>query len=199
MTKRTHIYLISALTVLMLANACSNQSNNGASVTVATPTPETVQANTGEVAAAPIASPVTAEAPDTETPDTDTSVTKPENENSKDNLAEADSGQEIVIEIDQSEQPIESNSFTFAVKQLPKGFSLGEMHWVSKENMIINSIQDAMEHGANGGDGFYISGNGQFSGFIYPDVMKGEKGKVVFWFTDEQGKELKWTKEITLK
>ena len=194
MTKRTHIYLMLALTVLLLTNACSNQLNNGASDTVATPTPETVQANNGEVAAAPIVSPVT-----TEKPDTDTSVTKPQNETSKDDPAEADSGQEIIIEIDQSEQPTESNSFTFAVKQLPKGFSLGEMHWVSKENMIINSVQDAIEHGANGGDGFYISVNGQFCGFIYPDVMKGEKGKVVFWFTDEQGKDLKWTKEITLK
>lgn len=38
----------------------------------------------------------------------------------------------------------------------------------SKDNLIVNSFQDAVEHGANGEDGFYISGDGQFSGFIYP-------------------------------
>lgn len=191
MTKLKHIYLISAVIVLLLANACSNQSSIGASDLVATKTPVTVEQNTGEDATSPITS---------ESPNTDTSVTKPENDASDDDLAEADAKQEIVIVIDQTHnKEIGGNSFTFAIKQLPKGFSLGEMQWVSKENLIIKSVREAIEHGANGGDGFYISGDGQFSGFIYPDVMKGEKGKVVFFFVDDQGKELKWIKEISLK
>jgi len=73
------------------------------------------------------------------------------------------------------------------------------MQWMTKENVIINSLQDAIEHGASGGDGFYISGDGQFSGFFYPDVMKGEKGKLVLTFEDEQGKMQTWVKKITLK
>jgi len=126
-------------------------------------------------------------------------VTKPENEASDDAPAEADADEKIEVVIDQTEKPIEGNSFDFTVKHLPKGFSLVEMQWVSKENLIINSLQDAIEHGASGGDGFYISGDGQFSGFFYPDVMKGEKGKLVLTFEDEQGKMLTWVKEFTLK
>lgn len=190
MTKLKLIYLISALNVLLLASACDNQSNSGALDTVATKASELVKENTGEDAASPITS---------ESPNSDTSVTKPENEASEDNPAEADSEQKIEVIIDQTEKPIEGNSFDFTVKQLPKGFSLVEMQWVSKQNLIINSVGEAIEHGASGGDGFYISGNGQFSGFFYPYVMKGEKGKLVLTFKDEQDKVLTWEKEITLK
>lgn len=158
MTKPKHLYMISALIVLLLASACG--SDTGAPAT---------------------------------------QVSKPENEASGNDLAEADSDEKILIVIDQTEKPIEGNSFDFAVKQLPKGYMLAEMQWVSKENLIVNSVQDAIEHGASGAAGFYISGDGQFSGFFYPDSMKGEKGKVVFTFKNDQGKELTWKKEITLK
>lgn len=163
MTKPKYMFLMSALLVMLLASACGNQANNGASDT-----------NTA-------ASPVSTEAPET------------------DNSVEADSDKEILIIIDQTEKPIEGNSFDFAVKQLPEGFMLAEIQWVSKENLIVNSVQEAIEHGGNGEDGFYISGDGQFSGFFYPDAMKDEKGQVVFLFKNEQGKELTWKKEITLK
>jgi hypothetical protein len=106
---------------------------------------------------------------------------------------------EILIIIDQTPKPIEGNSFDFQVKQLPEGYSLSEMQWKSDQNQIVNTLQEAVEHGGNGGDGFYISGNGQFSGFMYPDTIKGELGEVTFTFRNEQGKALTWKKEITLK
>ncbi|WP_194841639.1 hypothetical protein [Sporosarcina obsidiansis] len=43
-----------------------------------------------------------------------------------------------------------------------------------------------------------MSGNGQFSGFIYPDKMKGEEGQVVFLFKNSEGTELTWKKNLTL-
>lgn len=110
----------------------------------------------------------------------------------------ADAEKEILIIIDQTPKPIEGNSFDFVVKQLPEGYALAEMQWVSEANMIVDSIQDAIAHGGNGEAGFYISGDGQFMGFFYPDSMKGEKGQVVFLFKNEAGKELTWKKEITL-
>lgn len=112
--------------------------------------------------------------------------------------ASADSENEILIIIDQTPKPIEGNSFDFVVKQVPEGFALAEIQWISKDNLIVNSVQDAIEHGANGEDGFYISGDGQFSGFIYPDTMKGEEGQVVFLFKDSKGNELTWKKKLTL-
>lgn len=131
------------------------------------------------------ATPETVEGNVGETPGTDTPT--------------AESDEKILIVIDQTEKPIEGNSFDFSVKQRPEGFALAEMQWVSKENLIVNSVQEAIEHGGNGENGFYISGDGQFSGFFYPDAMKGEQGQVVFLFKNEQGKELTWKKEITLK
>jgi hypothetical protein len=110
----------------------------------------------------------------------------------------ADADNEILIIIDQTPKPIEGNSFDFTVKQLPEGYALAEMQWVSRSNKIVNSIQDAIAHGGNGEDGFYISGDGQFMGFFYPDTMKDEKGEVIFIFRNEAGKELTWKKEITL-
>ena len=55
------------------------------------------------------------------------------------------------------------------------------------------------ERGGTGGDGFYISGNAQFSGFFYPDEMKGEKGEVSFPFKNDAGEERTCKKEMTLK
>ncbi|MFB0831320.1 hypothetical protein ACEU2D_17180 [Brevibacillus laterosporus] len=51
----------------------------------------------------------------------------------------------------------------------------------------------------SGGEGFYISGDGQFSGFFYNPKMKGEKGEVTFYFKNEKGNQLEWKKELTLQ
>ncbi|ANE45345.1 hypothetical protein SY83_02235 [Paenibacillus swuensis] len=168
MIKHKYLILISALILLLMASACSNQTNNAA-------------------------------------PETNSSLTTPENEATGNNSAETepetttDTDKDIQVFIDQTKKPIEGNSFDFAVKQLPEGFALAEMQWLSKDNMIINSVQDAIANGASGADGFCISGNGQMTGFFYSDSMKGETGKIVILFKDEQGEELTWKKELTLK
>lgn len=107
--------------------------------------------------------------------------------------------EQIDIVIDQSEKPSEGNSFDFGIKQVPKGYTLTEMRWTSNTVTIVNSLQEAIEHGGNGEEGFYFSGNGQFSGFIYSDEMKGERGKATFVFTNDEGNEIMSEKEITLK
>ncbi|WP_434748793.1 hypothetical protein [Paenibacillus amylolyticus] len=109
------------------------------------------------------------------------------------------SSEEIDIVIDQTKKPMEGNSFDFTIKQVPKGYSLTEMRWTSNTVTIVNSLEEAIEHGANGEDGFYFSGNGQFSGFIYSDEMKGERGKATFVFTNDKGNMLMSEKEIRLK
>ena len=111
----------------------------------------------------------------------------------------ASTDNEILIIIDrQTPKPIEGGSFDFVVKQVPEGFALAEMQWITPHTLIANSVQDAIENGANGEFGFYISGNGQFSGFMYPDYMRGEEGQVLFLFKDAHGNELTWKKELTL-
>ncbi|PQP84234.1 hypothetical protein C0Q44_06490 [Paenibacillus sp. PCH8] len=107
--------------------------------------------------------------------------------------------EEIEIVIDQSDKPMEGNSFDFGIKQVPKGYTLTEMRWTSNTVTIVNSLQEAIEHGENGKDGFYFSGNGQYSGFIYSDEMKGERGKATFVFTNDEGNVLMSGKDITLK
>lgn len=107
--------------------------------------------------------------------------------------------EQIDIVIDQSEKPSEGNSFDFGIKQVPKGYTLTEMRWTSNTVTIVNSLQEAIEHGGNGEEGFYFSGNGQFSSFIYSDEMKGERGKATFVFTNDEGNEIMSEKEITLK
>ncbi|WP_347397022.1 hypothetical protein [Paenibacillus amylolyticus] len=107
--------------------------------------------------------------------------------------------EQIDIVIDQSEKPSEGNSFDFGIKQVPKGYTLTEMRWTSNTVTIVNSLQEAIEHGGNGKEGFYFSGNGQSSGFIYSDEMKGERGKATFVFTNDEGNEIMSEKEITLK
>ncbi|WP_442421931.1 hypothetical protein [Paenibacillus timonensis] len=107
---------------------------------------------------------------------------------------------DILIVIDQTPKPLaEGGSFDFTVKKAPEGYMLKEIKWKSEKNEIVNTLEEAIQHGQNGGNGFYISGNGQFMGFLYPDEMKGEEGKVTFVFGNEQGQELTWEKEITLK
>lgn len=136
-----------------------------------------------------------------------TAANVPANQPADTNQSQADgsgaqqpgSDEEIYVIIDQTQKPITGNSFDFAVNKIPEGYSLSEMEWLSDKNQIVNTVQQAIEHGGNGEDGFYISGDGQFSGFFYPDEMKGEQGKVILRFTNEQGKELSWSKTITLK
>ncbi|WP_029192623.1 hypothetical protein [Paenibacillus harenae] len=106
--------------------------------------------------------------------------------------------EEILMIIDQTPKPIEGNSFDFIVNKLPEGYALAEMQWISDKSQVKNTVQEAVEHGGNGEDGFYISGDGQFMGFFYPDSMKGEEGQVIFIFRNEHGKELTWKKSISL-
>ncbi|QAY65779.1 hypothetical protein [Paenibacillus protaetiae] len=105
---------------------------------------------------------------------------------------------EILIIIDQTPKPIEGNSFDFTVNKRPDGYALSEMQWISETTTIVNTTAEAVQHGQNGEDGFYISGDGQFTGFFYPDSMKGEKGEVVFVFKNSDNQELTWKKTITL-
>ncbi|WP_229752585.1 hypothetical protein [Paenibacillus physcomitrellae] len=114
--------------------------------------------------------------------------------------AEEGSSGEILIIIDQTPKPTtEVRSFDFSIQKVPEGYMLQEMQWVSDKNNISNTPQEALQNGQTGADGFYISGNGQFSGFFYPEEMKGEKGQVIFQFQNDQGQELSWKKEIELK
>ncbi|WP_274651013.1 hypothetical protein [Paenibacillus humicola] len=111
----------------------------------------------------------------------------------------ANAENDIYIIIDQTPKPIEGNSFDFTVNKRPDGYALSEMKWVSDKTTIVNTTAEAIAHGGNDEDGFYISGDGQFSGFIYPDKMKGEEGTVTFTFKNDQGHELTWSKKLTLK
>ncbi|MCY9530385.1 hypothetical protein M5X04_13760 [Paenibacillus alvei] len=106
----------------------------------------------------------------------------------------------ILVVIDQTTNPGQSeHHFYFQVEQLPKGYALAEMSWKSEKTNIINTTKQAIEHGGNGEDGFYISGNGQFSGFIFDEQLKGENGEVTFVFHNDAGEERKWKKKLTLK
>lgn len=165
------IYLLPALLILLLilASACGNQKGAGSNPNAANEKPAVSESGTQAGNAAPQAE----------------NAAGPE--------------EKILIVIDQTEKPIEGNSFDFIVKQLPEGYMLKEMKWVSDQNEITNTYEEAIEHGQTGGDGFYISGDGQFSGFFYPDSLKGEKGRVIFTFANDENNELTWEKEITLK
>ena len=116
----------------------------------------------------------------------------------EDNQSKKVTEDEILIVIDQTAKPIEGNSFDFVIKEVPEGYSLTELQWISNKSQVINTVQEAIEHGASGEEGFYISGNGEYSGFFYSDAMKGEEGKVIFIFKDEKGNELTWEKTLTL-
>lgn len=112
----------------------------------------------------------------------------------------AASSDDILIIIDQTEKPIEGskNSFDFTVQKRPEGYMLTTMEWNSANHNVINSLEEAIQHGGDGEDGFYISGNGQFMGFFYDKAFSGETGTVSFTFENEQGDSLIWSKEITL-
>lgn len=106
----------------------------------------------------------------------------------------------ILVVVDQTTYPGQSeHHFYFQVEQLPKGFALAEMSWKSEKTDIINTTKQAYEHGGNGEDGFYISGDRQFSGFIYDEQLKGENGEVTFVFHNAAGEERTWKKKLLLK
>lgn len=137
-----------------------------------------------------------------------TAVTTPSNEASQHTEpvdkadAAADQGAEdsqILVVLDQTEMPIESGGLTFSFKKIPEGYALSEMHWHGEGDPIVTTYEQARENGASGEDGFYISGDGQFSGFLYPNARKGEQGEISFVFSDDAGQEATWTKEITLQ
>lgn len=187
-----------AIAALLMTSACGEKTNTdaqasaGASSTAAQTTP-LPSASASLPASAP-ASPSAGES-------TDAPASSPVSSAAGSGAAasEEPADQKILIVIDQTEKPIEGNSFDFVVKQVPTGYALSEMSWTSGDTKIVNTLADAIAHGGNGEDGFYISGDGQFMGFFYPDELKGQEGEVSFSFKDDQGNEKSWTKKIKLK
>ncbi|WP_028558779.1 hypothetical protein [Paenibacillus pinihumi] len=184
MSKKKSVYLITAIAAMLLVSACGAK-NTGNGITPPNQAESTNTAQNGSNNAGKNADNNTESGPDTQHQDT--------------GADSSNTDQEILIIIDQTAKPIEGNAFDFGLSKVPQGYSLSEMKWISGETQIVNTVAEAAQHGQTGEDGFYISGNGQISGFFYPDKMKGEKGEVIFVFKNEQDKELTWKKEITLK
>lgn len=191
MNKNKYIYLISALLVLLLlTSACGAKSSSRSPDTTNTE-PTGTQQEDAKVTEAPLTNQEKDKEP--KAPETNPKSTP------DDNSDLADTDKKILIIIDQTPKPITGNSFDFAVKKIPDGYALTEIQWNSEKTQVKNTYQEAILHGQNGEDGFYISGDGQFSGFFYPDKMKGENGQVNFVFINDQGQELTWKKKLTLK
>ncbi|REE91668.1 hypothetical protein A8990_104176 [Paenibacillus taihuensis] len=182
MNKKSFSLLVASLAILVVISACGNKSETGNTNTV----------NTGTVTEAPASNSSSSNAGNAE------ESTTPDN-NAASNAAGDNANEDILIIIDQTEKPIEGNSFDFVVNKRPEGYTLSKMEWKSGNTRIVNTTQEAIKHGGNGDDGFYISGDGQFMGFFYPDELKDQKGDVTFTFVNDAGKELTWTKTITLK
>lgn len=202
MNNKKTIYLISALLVLLLTSACGAPSGTESPATQTGTPVEADQGNAVDPETPAGSQDGTDASAESESDQEGTEAAKePDKDQQSDDTKDpsADEDQQILIVIDQTPKPITGNSFDFAVKQVPEGYSLSEMQWKSDTTEIKSTWQEAIEHGQTGEDGFYFSGNGQFSGFIYPDEMKGEEGQVMFRFIDEQGHELTWEKKLTLK
>ncbi|MGG4344795.1 hypothetical protein [Paenibacillus lautus] len=200
MNNKKYIYLISTLLVLLLTSACGGPSDTKSPETQAGST-DTDQGNVVDPETPATSQDGTDASADPESNQGDSEATKDPDQEKQNEIQDppAEGDQQILIVIDQTPKPITGNSFDFGVTKLPEGYSLSEMEWKSDKTEIKSTFQEAIEHGQTGEDGFYISGNGQFSGFIYPDGMKGEEGQVLFRFIDEQGHELTWEKTLTLK
>ncbi|OME85940.1 hypothetical protein BK122_00785 [Paenibacillus pabuli] len=187
--KNKSILWVSALCILLLTSACGAKNNN-----------ESVQEHAYPQSKQPIEEAGNSSVPNMEAKNNNNQANESGNEGKPTAQSEsADAEGQVMIVIDQTDKPSEGNSFDFAIKQIPEGYALSEMRWTSNTVTIVNSYKEAIEHGANGKEGFYISGDGQFSGFIYSDEMKGERGKATFVFTNEEGKEVTSEKEIKLK
>lgn len=189
MIKSKSIILMAALSAVLLLSACG--SNSQAGTGTAAPDNQQSEANA--------------------TNQNQTQAGKADNNNTDSSNNElidpvestpesSEPSEEIVIDIDQTPKPIENKgSFDFLVKQLPEGYRLQEMQWSSESNNTVNTFEQAIENGQTGEDGFYISGDGQFMGFFYPEEMKGEAGKATFVFVNEENQQLTWEQEITLQ
>lgn len=201
MNNKKYIYLISTLLVLLLTSACGTPSDTKSPETQAGSSVETDQGNAVDPETPATSKDGTDASADPDSNQGDSEATQDPDQEKQNDIQDppAEGDQQILIVIDQTPKPITGNSFDFGVTKLPEGYSLSEMEWKSDKTEIKSTFQEAIEHGQNGEDGFYISGNGQFSGFIYPDEMKGEEGQVLFRFIDEQGHELTWEKKLTLK
>lgn len=185
MTKHKPILLMAALSAVLLMSACG--SNSQAGTTTPNNQSESNETNQNQT-----------QAGNTNNNNTDSSnneLTDPVDSTPENN----NPSEEILIDIDQTPKPIENKgSFDFQVKQLPEGYRLQEMQWSSESNNTVNTFEQAIENGQTGEDGFYISGDGQFMGFFYPEEWKGEAGNVTFVFVNEENQGLTWEKEITL-
>ncbi|MFC3747165.1 hypothetical protein [Paenibacillus sp. GCM10012306] len=187
MNKIATMNVLAVLATTLLLSACGAKPESAANGGAPSPSPNAV--TQGEPNTVPTEEPATAP---TGAP---TAKVASPSDNGNNGVTE----KQILIVIDQTPKPIEGNSFDFSVKQRPEGYALSQMEWKSDKHDIVNTLQEAVEHGQSGGDGFYISGDGQFMGFIYPDEMKKEQGEVKFTFKNDQGQELTWKKTITLK
>jgi hypothetical protein len=203
MNKMKFVFIISALFVLILTSACGKTLNSGLSHPEDTQPSEIVEtepAGSSEIVETEPAD--SSEIVDTKPAGSSEIVHKQPSATHQEKappkkVDTAKPDKEILITIDQTAKPSGGNSFDFFVNQVPEGYSLTEMQWISGKNKIVNTTAEAIKHGENGEDGFYITGK-QYSGFIYSDTMKGEEGQVVFVFKDDQGKELSWKKKVTL-
>ncbi|WP_026263273.1 hypothetical protein [Paenibacillus sanguinis] len=185
MTKHKPILLMAALSAVLLMSACGNNSQAG--TTEPGNQPESNATNQNQTQSGNT---------NNNNPDSSNNeLTDPVDSNPENDKPTED----IIINIDQTPKPIENKgSFDFQVKQIPDGYRLQEMQWSSENNNTVNTFQEAIEHGQTGEDGFYVSGDGQFMGFFYPEELKGEAGKVTFVFVNEENQELTWEKEVTL-
>ncbi|MFC9710674.1 hypothetical protein ACFTRD_21235 [Paenibacillus sp. NPDC056933] len=188
--KNKSILWVSALCALLLTSACGAKNNN-----------ESVQEHAYPQSKQPIEEAGKSSVPNMEAKNNNNQADESGSESklSAKSESSANAEEQVTIVIDQTDKPSKGNSFDFAIKQIPEGYALSEMRWMSNMVTIVNSYKEAIEHGANGKEGFYISGDGQFSGFIYSDDMKGERGKATFVFTNEEGNEVTSEKEIKLK
>lgn len=191
MKKLTVLNVAAVFAIILVLSACGAK-NNQADGTATSPSPSpSATATAQNEQTAPSTSEPTA------SPAHNEATASPDQAAGHDDQQAADG--EILILIDQSPKPIEGNSFDFTVKKRPEGYALSEMKWKSDKHEIVNTIQQAAANGGSGEDGFYISGDGQFMGFDYPNDLKGEKGEVSFTFSNDQGQKLTWKKAITLK
>ncbi|CAM3454555.1 MULTISPECIES: hypothetical protein [Saccharibacillus] len=106
---------------------------------------------------------------------------------------------QILVVLDQGDMPIEIGGLTFGFKRIPEGYALQAMKWQGKGDPVVSTFEEAVEKGRSGGEGFYISGDGQYSGFLYPNTQKGEQGEISFSFANDAGQEISWTKSLTLR
>ncbi|MFS0872598.1 hypothetical protein [Paenibacillus xylanilyticus] len=183
---------VSMLCILLLISACGAKNNN-----------ESVQEHAYPQSKEPIEEAGNSSVPnsDAKQGNEDPANTAEGNEGklSAQSDSSANADKPITISIDQSDKPTENKSFNFSVNQVPEGYTLSELRWTSNQITIVNTPAEAIQHGGDGKEGFYISGNGQFSGFKYTDEMKGERGKITLVYENEAGQEIMAEKEVELK